>query len=206
VHVASMTEPHTARLLTAVVLAAGEGRRYIARSGRYKLLEPLEDGRPLIRAVCDTALAIANDVVVVHHWHSARLAAALSGLPVRLVGCENAARGMGASLKCGVQETRAESDILVMLADMPFVHIDTVKAIRDALCSGAATARPFHEGRPGHPVGFSASLRESLLSLDDTQGAAPLLRSRQAGLRSIDVADPGCIRDVDVPGDLGCPP
>ena len=37
-------------------------------------------------------------------------------------------------------------------------------------------ARPFFQGKPGHPVGFSCHLRESLLGLDDGQGAAPLLR------------------------------
>lgn len=191
-----------ARPLAVVILAAGEGRRYAAESGRYKLLEPLADGRAILRAVCETALAITKEVVVVQHWHADRLAEALSGLPVRTAFCPDAKAGMGASLKCGVMAIEPQHDILLMLADMPFVHTDTINAVRHALCEGAAMVRPFFDGRPGHPVGFASSLREALLGLDDAQGAAPLLRSRHAELERIDVEDPGCIRDIDMPADL----
>lgn len=197
-----MTACRDARPPAVVILAAGEGSRYAAESGRYKLLEPLADGRAILRAVCETALAITQEVVVVQHWHADRLAEALSGLPIRTAFCPDAKAGMGASLKCGVTATEPQHDILLMLADMPFVHTDTIKAVRHALCKGAAMARPFFDGRPGHPVGFASSLREALLGLDDAQGAAPLLRSRRAELVRIDAEDPGCIRDIDVPADL----
>lgn len=197
-----MTACRDARPSAVVILAAGEGSRYAAESGRYKLLEPLADGRAILRAVCETALAITQEVVVVQHWHADRLAEALSGLPIRTAFCPDAKAGMGASLKCGVTATEPQHDILLMLADMPFVHPDTIKAVRHALCKGAAMARPFFDGRPGHPVGFASSLREALLGLDDAQGAAPLLRSRRAELVRIDAEDPGCIRDIDVPADL----
>lgn len=197
-----MTSAHAARPLTAVVLAAGQGRRYAARTGRYKLFEPLADGRALVRAVCETALAVTDDVVVVQHWHTERLAEILSGLPVRRLDCPDAASGMGASLKCGVSGVLPQHDVLLMLADMPFVSLETVKAVRQALLKGAAMARPFFQGQPGHPVGFSCDVRESLLGLDDAQGAAPLLRSRRSELLRIDVPDPGCVRDIDVPEHL----
>lgn len=197
-----MTASHGARPLAVVILAAGEGSRYAASSGRYKLLESLADGRTLVRAVCETALAITDDVVVVQHWHTDLLAKALAGLPVRTSICHNATSGMGASLKCGVLATEPHRDVLLMLADMPFVHLDTAKAVHQALLEGAPMARPFFDGQPGHPVGFSCRLRQSLLALDDTQGAAGLLRSRHAELLRINVEDPGCVRDVDVPADL----
>jgi len=197
-----MTASHGARPLAVVILAAGKGSRYAAGSGRYKLLEPLADGRALVRAACETALAITDDVVVVQHWHTDRLARALVGLPVRTSICRNAVSGMGASLKCGVLATEPHRDILLMLADMPFIQLDTARAVCQALLEGAAIARPFFNGQPGHPVGFSCHLRESLLALDDTHGAAGLLRTRHAELLRIDVEDPGCVRDVDVPADL----
>lgn len=197
-----MTASPDAKPLAVVILAAGEGSRYAADSGRYKLLEPLADGRAIVRAVCETALAITDEVVVVQHWHADRLASVLSGLPVRAVFCPNAKAGMGASLKCGVMAIEPQRDILLMLADMPFVNLDTIRAVRQALCNGAAMARPVFGGRPGHPVGFASSLREELLGLDDAHGAAPMLRSRHAELLCIDVQDPGCVRDIDVPADL----
>jgi len=200
-----MIPSHSAEPLAVVILAAGEGSRYAAISGRYKLLEPLEDGRPLIRAVCESALAITHDVVVVQHWHTDRLASTLADLPVRAAFCDNAAAGMGASIKRGVLATESRQDLLLMLADMPFVHLDTITAVRRALLGGARMARPFFDGQPGHPVGFSRCLRSVLLDLDDAGGAAGLLRRRHADLFRIDVGDPGCVRDVDVPADLVVP-
>src|SRR5690606_32775852 len=114
----------------------------------------------------------------------------------------DAVSGMGASLKCGVLGSSPQHDILLMLADMPFISLDTLNVVCQALQNGAAMARPFFHGQPGHPVGFSSHLRESLLALDDAQGAAPLLRSRRSEQLRIDVADPGCIHDVDVPEHL----
>lgn len=197
-----MTAAHGTSPPAVVILAAGEGSRYAAGSGRYKLLEPLADGRPIIRAVCESALAVAQDVVIVQHWHADRLEATLAGLPVKAVFCDNATAGMGASLKCGVQATAPQQDLLLMLADMPFVHLDTIQAVSRALSEGAAMARPFFEGQPGHPVGFSSRLRAALLDLDDAMGAAGLLRRRHAEVLGIEVDDPGCVRDVDVPADL----
>lgn len=185
-----------------MVLAAGEGRRFAARSNRFKLLEPGADGRALVRAVCETALQTADDVVVVGHHHHEAVAKALSGLDLRHVHCPGAPSGMGASIKCGLAQVPPSHAVMILLADMPFVHAATIVRVRQALQEGADIARPSFESRPGHPVGFSLRFRAALLSIDDAHGAAPLIR-RHAGLVTwIPVQDAGCVRDVDVPEDL----
>lgn len=187
---------------SAIVLAAGAGSRYAAESGRFKLLEPLSDGRPMARAVCESALPSVDEVVLVGHWHRDRLAEALLDLPVRIVSCAAAALGMGASIKCGVAALTQHHAVLILLADMPYVAPATVGAVCQALRDGAGIARPVHAGRLGHPVGFGSWFRGALLSLDDAHGAASLVRANADVLQQVEVDDGGCLHDVDVPADL----
>lgn len=114
---------------------------------------------------------------------------------------------MGASIKCGVKQVAETRAVLILLADMPYVRLATVLAVRQALADGAGLARACYQGRPGeggpgHPVGFAAGFRHELLSIDDAQGAAALLRVHAAALRQVPVDDPGCLHDIDVPSDL----
>lgn len=186
----------------ALVLAAGEGRRFAPSGGAWKLAAPLPDGRPVLRAACEALAGAADEIVVVC---GARLDAAadiLAGLPVRLVACPDAQLGMGASLRFGVRETRPQTGWLVALGDMPFVSPATHAAVRARLETGAAIARPVFRGRPGHPVGFSAQQRSRLLAIADEGGAAGLLRDSPGLVASVACDDPGCVADVDRPGDL----
>jgi molybdenum cofactor cytidylyltransferase len=188
--------------LSGIVLAAGEGRRFDPSGLRWKLEEPLPDGRPIARAACEAMLAWVDELVVVGGTRERELVQMLAGLPLRIVHCDDAQAGMGASLKCGIRATRPSLGWLLALADMPFIASSSFQRVSGALRSGATAARPFFEGRPGHPVAFAASLRERLLGLDDEDGAAPLIRDLGKRLVRLEGADLGCIRDIDRPCDL----
>src|SRR5690606_4985766 len=123
--------------VTAMVLAAGEGRRFAARSNRFQLLAPGPDGLALVRVVRETALQTAVDVVVVGHHHYEAVGKALSGLALQHVRCAAAPLGMGASIKCGLARVPASHAVMVLLADMPFVRAETIVRVRQALQQGA---------------------------------------------------------------------
>lgn len=184
------------------MLAAGSGERYRRVSGEFKLLAPLADGRPIIRATCETAIAAASRVVVVGRCELPEVERALAGLPIELIACPAAVHGPGAAIRAGVNAVPPDHAILIFLADMPFTAGQTVTMVQTALRSGAALARPVYEGVPGHPVGFAPEFRQALLMLRPSQGAAPLLRLHQDRLQLISVDDPGCVRDIDEPEDL----
>lgn len=189
--------------ITAILLAAGQGTRFDPSGRRWKLLEPLADGRSIVRTSCELIAPQVDELVVVcSSEHRAALELELQGLPLQLLTCAAAPRGMGASLKCGVQSSRPAVGWLFALADMPFVAPDTLRLVIEHLRNGASIVRPSFEGRPGHPVGFAASLRDALLAIDDASGASQLWRSAGSALTVVPVDDPGCVRDVDTPGDL----
>jgi molybdenum cofactor cytidylyltransferase len=194
--------------VAAIVLAAGASRRF----GSDKLLHPVRlDGKPLpllARSLLPW-LEVFPEVTVVVREESAELRqqteAALGPektAALRWCVCPDAARGMSASLACGIGQERNAAGWLVGLADMPQVPAAVIASVRDAIAAGAPAAAPFCDGQRGHPVGFSARYREELLALQGDAGARALLQRDAALLHRIDTTERGIFADIDSPEDL----
>jgi len=127
----------------AVVLAAGEGRRF----GGPKQLAQVE-GRPLIEHALAAVRALDRVVVVLGaRAGEVRAGADFDGADV--IVCEGWAEGMGASLRAGLAELGDAAEVVVVLADQPFITAAVVDHVRAV--PGAAV-RAAYDGAPGHPV------------------------------------------------------
>lgn len=188
--------------VTGLLLAAGRGTRFDPTGRRNKLLAALPDGRTVLRASCENLIRWVDELVIVTGAHGVPLRTELADLPVTWVESDRVDLGMGASLKAGVQASAPAAAWLIALADMPFIGPDTMRRMREALGNGVRLARPVCGGQPGHPVACAASLRDELLRLPDEAGIAALERRAPGIMVSVAIEDPGCIRDVDRPGDL----
>lgn len=197
-----MTQAARIQGVTGLVLAAGLGRRFDPTGGQLKLLAPMADGVTVLRRVCETALQVLDEVVVISDVHEASLRQELDGLDLRFVRAEQAERGMGVTLKAGIGATAPACGWLVMLADMPWVQARTLSALAAALADGAGLVRPQVDGQPGNPAGFSTAWRTSLMALPDEQGARALLQGQKQDTVWVTVPDAGILRDVDLPADL----
>lgn len=192
--------------IVGILLAAGEGARF----GGGKLLAPLPKashgasaGTPIGAASAMHLVAALDEVIAVVRPRDAALEHALAATGARVVACERAREGMGASLACGVAAARDADGWIVALADMPWIAPTSIVAVADALRDGAEIAATRVDGKRGHPVGFSRKYGSLLASLSGDEGARGIVAARQWALRLVDVDDPGVLRDVDVPGDLG---
>lgn len=192
------------RDVVGILLAAGSGTRF----GGDKLLAGSRgaghDGAVGV-AACRNLVAAVPTVIAVVRPGDAALAAALTVAGARVVECGNAADGMGASLACGVRASLAAPGWVVALADMPWIRPGTIALVADALRNGAPVAAPFHAGRRGHPVGFGSACRAELAALAGDEGAKAVVAAHRDALVPIEVDDPGVLRDVDTPDDLGGP-
>ncbi|MGE5336592.1 MAG: nucleotidyltransferase family protein [Gemmatimonadota bacterium] len=188
-----------------LLLAAGLGQRFDPTGARLKLLEPAvlgaHAGAPIAVAAARTVRAVLSVVhAVVRPPLSPtqqQLHALLIAEGCRLIVCENADQGMGASLACGVRATAGAEGWIVALADMPAVRATTIAKVLGALETGAITAAPRFGGQRGHPVGFSRVCYEELAALQGDQGARSVLRAHPPTV--IEVSDPGCLLDIDTP-------
>ncbi len=107
---------------------------------------------------------------------------------------------MGHTLAAGVAASLDAAGWLVQPADMPWLQPSSCSVVAQALRKGARIAAPTYCGQRGHPVGFSASCLDELVTLSGDEGARELVR--RWGFEPVAVDDPGVIRDVDLPTDI----
>ena len=181
-----------------VLLAAGLSTRF----GEDKLVYALADGCPIaIRAAQNLVQVLPRSVAVVSSTASP-LAVGLLDLGYQLVVNDMPAQGMSRSLRLGVEHAATATGWVIALADMPWIAPGTIRQVVDALVRGASLAAPAYQGRRGHPVGLASRWRDALGANNGDQGARDILTAHSAELVSIDVADPGVVRDIDTQADL----
>ena len=191
--------------LVGVLLAAGRGARF----GGAKLLAPIPaashgvgGGTAVGVAACAHLVAALNDVIVVVRPGDSLLRHALTETGARVVECERADEGMGASLAFAVAASADADGWLVALADMPWIAPVSIVTVADALRGGAEMAAPVFRGERGHPVGFARKYGGLLSALTGDEGARSLVAARKWALQLVDVDDSGVVRDIDHPDDL----
>ncbi|MBC7221921.1 nucleotidyltransferase family protein [Candidatus Bipolaricaulota bacterium] len=195
--------------MTAVVLAAGPGRRM---GNVPKLLLPME-GRPILAHVLDLVegLPVSQRVMVVGAHADLILKSLFSlpeppsldfgvttlrrgGVPWQVVFNPHWEEGLGSSLRRAAEVVAGS--MLVFLGDMPWVPKEAALAVLSRV--GERPVAPVFCGQRGFPVYLPSSLRPSLFGLFGDVGARNLLQ----GCELIPVDHPGVVRDVDTPADL----
>ena len=187
--------------IVGILLAAGSSRRF----GADKRLHLMADGTPMALASARNLAAVCARTIVVIRPNDTALASILADEGLEIVVCAEAQLGMGHSLASGVAASKDAAGWLVALADMPYIEPTSYGAIIHAMQGGAALARPIHDGRSGHPVGFAAAYLDNLLALTGDQGGKTILEADPALLVPCQVYDPGVLKDVDIPMQIDAP-
>jgi molybdenum cofactor cytidylyltransferase len=190
--------------IRGVLLAAGYSKRF----GSNKLLQPLpagsaEAGVPIALAAARHLVDALPESVAVIRPRAQKFGKLLRDAGCHTVVCKNAAEGMGVSLAEGVRAASDAHGWVVALADMPYIRPDTVRVIARALAEGAAIAAPAYRGARGHPVGFARRFFDELSALRGDAGAREILHAHPDWVTLYEVDDPGVLRDIDEPSDLG---
>ncbi len=180
-----------------VIAAAGRGERFIQAGGTGNKLNAVLHGKTVFEHTLQQALATGLPVQVVTRPENlpVQRACAEHRVPVTLL----ASSGLGESIAAGVAATADWDGWLIHLADMPFVSPQIFLQVANALCQHAIV-RPSFQRQPGHPVGFSATLRKQLCALRGDNGARELLSRGQVHLLHLDQRT--TVQDIDLPSQL----
>ena len=177
----------------ALVLAAGEGRRF----GGTKQLAST-GGRPLLEHALAAITAVSPRVVVLGHAaDDIRAGVDLQG--AEPVVCERWSEGQSASLRHGLAALPGVDAVLVLLGDQPGI---TAAAVDAALAAGGDedAVRATYDGMPSHPVLLRRVLLDRAGELSGDTGFRDLLEG--ARVRAVEVghlADPA---DIDTREEL----
>lgn len=185
--------------IVGILLAAGSSRRF----GSDKRLHLLPDGTPMVLASARHLAAVCARTIVVIRPGDTVLASLLAAERMETIVCAAAELGMGHSLSSGVAASADAGGWLIALADMPYIQPASYNAVVRVLQAGARMARPVFAGQMGHPVGFSAECFAALLALTGDQGGKAILDADPAALVTCPIADPGVLKDVDLPAKIG---
>jgi molybdenum cofactor cytidylyltransferase len=191
-------------MIRGILLAAGYSKRF----GSNKLLQPLpagsqHAGTPIALAAARHFIEAMPESVAVIRPRAQKLGKLLRDAGCNTLVCKNAADGMGTSLAAGIRATADADGWVIALADMPFIRPETIRLIAKGIAEGAAIAAPSYKGERGHPVGFARRFRDDLLALNGDEGARQILKAHPDWITLFEVDDPGVLRDIDTPGDLG---
>ncbi|SDS19576.1 nucleotidyltransferase family protein [Opitutus sp. GAS368] len=182
-----------------LLLAAGASKRM----GRPKQLLPV-GGRPLLRHVAENLLATpVSPVSVVLGANAAEIAPCLDGLPLRVVVNAGWARGMGSSLRTGLQAlldaAPATTSVIVALADQPDCPADHLgRLIATRRQTGRTIVASLAGGVLCPPVLFTAEWFPRLLALEGEAGARNLLQEQRAAVATVPLP---VATDLDTPDD-----
>jgi molybdenum cofactor cytidylyltransferase len=190
---------------TVIVLAAGLGSRFTGAGHKLaQMLHDEDDGGAAAVLSLTLRHAIASRLPVIVVTTSDLAPLAHEELATRdVIEVPHAApvrgRGMGDSIAAGVAARPRAPGWVLLPADMPRVRPSTLIAVSRAL-EEHAVAFAQHQGRRGHPVGFSAELYSELIGLTGDEGARRLV-ARYPSV-PVEVDDPGVLIDIDTAEDL----
>lgn len=184
--------------IVGILLAAGQSTRF----GSNKLLHPLNKSKSIAQQSAHNLIQACPNSIAVINNASSILAESLSDTGIKIIENTEAVQGMGSSIACGVQATADADAWLIVLADMPFIQIQTIKKIiqnfKEKKCILAAT----YQHQQGHPVLFSKHFFNALTQLNSDAGAKNILKNNLELIKLIELDDPGILKDVDLLEDL----
>jgi CTP:molybdopterin cytidylyltransferase MocA len=188
-----------AQPLAAVLLAAGAASRF----GSPKQLAEIH-GVPLVRRMAQAILACNTELVVVTGSHADEVAAALSGLRVRLAHNPFWQLGMGESIARGFREFSRQHTppdaCLLCLVDQPLVGTAQLQhLIRRHQLQPRSIIVSDHGEAVGPPCLFPAEFYAELSQLSGATGARSVLQRHRDVV--IPVPLPEAALDIDRPED-----
>ena len=185
--------------VSAVLTAAGES----TRMGQPKPLLPWR-GVTLIEYQVDSlSQAGVSQIVVVLGHESEAVARFMDERSARCVVNEDYRKGRSGSIKVGLAAVDADADALLFLGvDQPRTPDLISRVVEVHFRQDALITSPRHNGRGGHPLVFSMSLREELANTtEENQGIREVFRRHDGEVNEVEIDDPMIRLDLNTADD-----
>lgn len=166
-------------MISCILLSAG----YSSRFGSPKALANIGTQTALAHIAGCLVEADVHEVVIVLGAGADKIEPhVLKHNKISVVYNKNFDLGQTSSVKAGLRAVSLRSSgVMLLPVDYPFIRVDTFSSlIAEFRKTNPDILIPTYGPRKGHPPIFSASLKEHLLLLDDSQGINQFIRQRKA--------------------------
>ena len=183
-------------MISAILLAAGQSKRM---KGENKLTKKIK-GIPLLKCALNNILkSSVHEIVIVIGYQSETIEKFIDkNDKIKFVFNPNFATGMASSIKKGIENLSHKTEaFFISLGDMPSINYNTYDRLIE-FKKNEKIIVPIFKGQKGNPVLFPKSFKKNILSIDGDYGAKKILENNKKKLLSIDINDPGIIKDFDV--------
>jgi molybdenum cofactor cytidylyltransferase len=181
--------------VSAILTAAGES----TRMGRPKPLLPWCGVTLVEYQVSNLVRAGVSEVVAVLGHKADDIAPYVYGPNVRHVVNHEYRMGKSTSVKVGLAAIARDADAILLLAvDQPRPSAIISQVIQSHLESRALITSPRHQGRGGHPVIFSGSLRAEMERISEgSEGLRAVFRAHESEVNTVQIDDPRIRLDLN---------
>ena len=183
--------------VSAILTAAGE-------STRMGLPKPLLSWHAMLLVEYQIAslidAGVAEVVVVLGHRHEL-VASHVKGPGVRLVVNPDYRQGKTTSIKAGLRHIDpAATEVLLLAVDQPRPPEIIAAVMSSHLREKALITSPRYRGHGGHPLLFSARLRDELEAItEEGQGVREVVQAHLADVNRVPIDDPIVRLDINSP-------
>jgi len=195
-------EPPAVPRIGTLVLAAGQSRRM----GATNKLTAEIDGVPMVKQVCEAALASKSEGLIVVTGHERNtVRQALSAVDATFVHNPAYADGLSASLCAGLGAVPESWDgVVVCLGDMPRVTPKDLNRLIAAFnpVEGRAICVPTHHGKRGNPVLWGRQFFDEIRAVAGDVGARHLIGAYPEAVCEVEMPSDAVLHDIDTPDAL----
>jgi len=186
-------------MISAIVLAAGEGKRM----GRTKQLLPLQ-GKPVLQHVLDhLGRSRIREIVLVLGHDRERILAEIDTRGIKAVFNPEFSEGMSSSIRKGVAAmSRAARGFFIVLGDQPAIGpeiYDRLNAEFERCYPGKSILIPTHRGKRGHPPLFAARYAEEIQDIRGDVGLRDVIRNHPEEVLTVEMETEAILKDLDTP-------
>jgi molybdenum cofactor cytidylyltransferase len=187
-------------MLAAVILSGGAS----SRMGSPKALLPYQ-GRPFLEHLLEvTAHRQIGSRRVVLGAQAEPIAKAVNLKADEIVINQEWEKGQLSSIQAALRSLPQGTDgILLCLIDHPLISSALIQELIEQFYkTKKPVVLPVYEGRRGHPVIFSASLYEELLSAPLEMGARAVVWAHMGEVEEVLTNEEGCVLNLNDPGTM----
>lgn len=186
-------------MISAIVLAAGEGKRM----GKTKQLLTWQ-GKVVLQHVLDhLRRSRVQEIVLVLGHDRERILAELDTQDVRVIFNPEFSEGMSSSIRKGVAAIHPEAKaFFIVLGDQPAVGpeiYDRLTAEFNRRYPEKTIFIPTHQERRGHPPLFAVRHGEEILDIRGDVGLRAIIEKHPQEVMTVEVETEAILEDVDTP-------